>query len=96
MQEMQRYCAEVPCPKLANMLEGGLTPILPPDQLWAMGYAVAAYPLTLLSASTRAMQTALQRLKAGSSAEDLLLPFPDLQGALGFPEYYQTVDKYST
>jgi 2-methylisocitrate lyase-like PEP mutase family enzyme len=27
---MQRFCSEVPGPKLANMLEYGKTPVLPP------------------------------------------------------------------
>jgi hypothetical protein len=31
VEEMRRYCAEVPGPKLANMLEHGKTPVLPPQ-----------------------------------------------------------------
>jgi 2-methylisocitrate lyase-like PEP mutase family enzyme len=95
IEEMRRYCTEVPGPKLANMLEGGKTPILSPTELQEIGFAVAAYPLTLLSASTRAMQMALGRLKAGQPPDDLLLSFPELQQAVGFPEYYNTVDKYN-
>ena len=37
-EEMRRYCKEVDGPKLANMLEGGLTPILSPTQLKEIGY----------------------------------------------------------
>lgn len=92
--EMRRYCNEVPGPKLANMLEFGATPILSPAQLGEMGYTVAAYPLTLLSASTRAMQRALMRLKEGQPTDDLLLPFTELQSVLGFPEYYDTVERF--
>lgn len=36
--EMRRYCKEVDGPKLANMLEGGLTPILSPAKLKEIGY----------------------------------------------------------
>ena len=36
--EMRRYCTEVDGPKLANMLEGGLTPILSSSQLREIGY----------------------------------------------------------
>ena len=42
VEEMAAYCAADPGWKLANMLEGGLTPILPPDELGKMGYTLAA------------------------------------------------------
>mgnify|MGYP003344939616 CR=1 FL=1 len=48
-----------PGPKLANMLEEGITPILPPERLAELGYKIAAYPLTLLGCAVRAMQDAL-------------------------------------
>lgn len=35
-EEMVRYCREVDGPKLANMLESGLTPIVPPSRLQEM------------------------------------------------------------
>ena len=31
-------------PQIANMLEGGRTPLLPPAELHAMGFAIVAYP----------------------------------------------------
>ena len=52
-------------PKLANMLEGGKTPVLPPAQLEEIGYKIAAYPLTLLSRAVSAMNEALEDLKYG-------------------------------
>ncbi|TMW55200.1 hypothetical protein Poli38472_013091 [Pythium oligandrum] len=66
-EEMKRYCAEVPGPKMANMVENGLTPILPPAQLAQIGYKIAAYPLTLLSVSIKAMEQALELLKQSTS-----------------------------
>jgi 2-methylisocitrate lyase-like PEP mutase family enzyme len=35
-------------PKLANMLQNGKTPSLPPKELQALGYTIVAYPLALL------------------------------------------------
>lgn len=60
---MITYCNQVDGPKLANMLEFGKTPILPPQRLKEIGYKVAAYPLTLLSASAKAMKESLELLK---------------------------------
>ena len=61
--EMEQYCSKVEGPKLANMLEHGLTPILPHSRLESMGYALAAYPLTLLSASMKAQLDVLRSMK---------------------------------
>lgn len=55
-EEMERYCREVPGPKMANMLETGATPCLPPGELHRLGYTIAAHPITLLSAAVRAMK----------------------------------------
>ena len=57
---MQEFCDAAPnTPKLANMLEGGSTPILPPKELEAMGFKIAAYPLTLMSTAVNAMNRLL-------------------------------------
>jgi hypothetical protein len=65
--EMREYCRRVPGAKLANMLEYGDTPILSPRQLKEIGFTVAAYPLTLLSACVNTMQHVLTKLKNGEN-----------------------------
>jgi 2-methylisocitrate lyase-like PEP mutase family enzyme len=82
--EMAAICREVPGRHLANMLEGGATPLLPPARLEALGFAIAAYPLTLLSAATKAMTDALLDLKVGHDPSPRLLPFAELRALLGF------------
>jgi 2-methylisocitrate lyase-like PEP mutase family enzyme len=84
--EIERFCAEVPGWRMANMLEGGITPLLPPEELAAMGIHLAAYPLTLLSCAAAAMQQALQDLAAGRSPERML-SFPALKELVGFDAY---------
>ena len=52
-------------PQMANNLEGGgRTPLLSPEELEELGFKLVAYPLSLLGVSMRAMQSALQLLKA--------------------------------
>jgi len=63
--EMRQYCSEVDGPKMANLIEGGKTPIPRLSQLEAIGYKIAVFPLTLLNASIHAMREALRSLKAG-------------------------------
>ena len=72
----------------------GKTPILPPVELEKMGYTIAAYPLSLLSASIKAMDAALQRLKTGEPLDDLLEGFEKVQKVVGFRDYDDTAAKY--
>jgi 2-methylisocitrate lyase-like PEP mutase family enzyme len=86
IEQMEAFCKAVRVPKLANMVEGGDTPLLTPVQLASMGYKIAAYPLTLLSASIHAMQKALAAFQAGQHPKDLL-SFAELRKTVGFDAY---------
>jgi 2-methylisocitrate lyase-like PEP mutase family enzyme len=92
--EMERVCAEVRAPQLANMVEGGDTPLLAPKRLEEIGYRVAAYPLTLLSAAARAMQDALAALERGDTPERLL-DFAELRELVGFDAYDAALERYA-
>ncbi len=92
--EMRRYCREVDGPKMANMIEGGRTPLVPPATLEALGYAIAVYPLTLLNVSIRAMRDALASLAVGKRPA-AAMDFDELKAAVGFPEYYAEEAKYA-
>jgi 2-methylisocitrate lyase-like PEP mutase family enzyme len=91
--EMRRYCAAVDGPKMANLIEGGKTPLLAPAQLEAIGYAIAVYPLTLLNVSIQAMRSALANLRAGERAA-AAMEFDALKQAVGFPAYYAEEARY--
>jgi len=93
---MRAFCAAVPgTPKMANMLEGGSTPILQPAELEAMGFKIVAYPLSLLGVSIKAMESALEVLAKGQlPGEDALPSFQHIQAAVGFDEYYAEEAKY--
>jgi len=93
--EMHRFCSEIPRPTMANMIDGGKTPILPPDELERIGYRIAAYPLVLLSAAIAAMNQALSALRRGSTEpRPPELTFPQLQAAVGFPPYWDAEQRY--
>lgn len=94
IEQMQEYCRRVPGPKLANMLEHGATPVLPPAELKRMGYTMAAYPLTLLSASIKAMQESLDRIQHGKSTDDLICTFDETKDAVGFSQYGLEEERY--
>ena len=91
--EMARVCEEVPGHQMANMVEGGDTPVLPPKRLEELGYAIAAYPLTLLAAATHAMNAALRALAQGDVAAGLL-PFAELREIVGFDAYDAALERF--
>ncbi len=92
-EEMRRYCAEVEGPKMANLIEGGKTPLLSPQQLDAIGYKIAVYPLTLLNVSIQAMRTALASLHRAERPV-AAMDFEELKKAVGFPAYYAEEARY--
>jgi 2-methylisocitrate lyase-like PEP mutase family enzyme len=93
--EMRRYCAEVDGPKMANLIEGGKTPILELARFEAIGYTIAVFPLTLLNVSIQAMRSALRDLKAGERPSSIM-DFEQLKQAVGFPAYYAEEARYKT
>ncbi|HZJ31082.1 MAG TPA: isocitrate lyase/PEP mutase family protein [Vicinamibacterales bacterium] len=91
--EMRRYCADVDGPKMANLIEGGKTPLIPPSRLEDIGYTIAVYPLTLLNVSIQAMRSALLSLLRGERAT-AAMEFDELKKAVGFPDYYADEARY--
>ena len=92
--EMERYCTEVTGPKMANMVEQGKTPFLPPQQLEDIGYKVAIFPVSLMLAGIRAMEETLATLQSGHDTEKAVT-FGHLQEIVGFPEYYEDEKTYA-
>jgi 2-methylisocitrate lyase-like PEP mutase family enzyme len=84
-EEMSTACRTLGRPCMANMADGGLTPILPAAQLEDLGYAFAIYPsLTSLTAA-RAIEGALRSLKeTGGYDSQGLFDFKEFCGLIGF------------
>jgi len=94
IEEMQAVARATGRPNLANMVEEGDTPVLAPKELEEIGFKIAAYPLTLLLAATRAMEAALAALKEGR-APDHLASFAHLREVAGFDAYFEAERRYA-
>ena len=93
--ELQRVGAAIDRPLLANLLEGGKTPILSHAELEALGFKLAAYPLTLLNVSIVAMRGALEAIGRGEPVP-ALMPFSELRKLVGFDDYDRDAARYAT
>ena len=94
--EMRTVCTELPGPKMANIVEGGETPPLPPALLEEIGYSIAAYPLTLMAAAMKAMLAVLTAMHEGADTAPLLLDFAELRQRIGFDDYYDQSARYES
>jgi 2-methylisocitrate lyase-like PEP mutase family enzyme len=93
--EMARVTKEAPGIHMANMVEGGKTPIPSMDRLHDLGFNLAIFPLTLLSAAMRAISESLAAMKVERHPADRLMAFDDLKRIVGFDAYYEAESRYS-
>ncbi|ASJ73113.1 isocitrate lyase/PEP mutase family protein [Granulosicoccus antarcticus] len=96
VEEMRTVCKELPGFKMANIVENGFTPDLPPEHLEELGFSIAAYPLSLMSAAMKAMLETLDALRTGQPRDKLLLDFSELRQRIGFDEYYESSNRYKS
>jgi 2-methylisocitrate lyase-like PEP mutase family enzyme len=86
--EMARLGAAFDQPLLANMVEGGSTPILPRARLAQLGFQIAIYPAAGFLATAAVLDSLFGHLaRTGSSLGTAvpLFPFARLTDILGFP-----------
>ena len=83
VEEMRTIGQAFDVPQLANMLEGGRTPLLRPSELEELGFRIAIYGISPLMHAVRAMQRVLSSLSEGD------VSFAG--GGVGFEEYKSIV-----
>ena len=91
-EEMRQACASTDLPMMANMADGGKTPILPAKVLEEIGYAFAIYPSMTSLVAAHAMEQALLTLKhegLSGSAKSPLFDFMEFCELIGFKEVWE-------
>ena len=63
IEEMKQIGKSIKAPLVANMIEGGATPISSAQELHKLGFKIILYPLSVLFANTFATMNILQELK---------------------------------
>ncbi len=74
-------------PLLANMVEGGRTPMLPRERLMALGYRIAIYPAVGFLAAGAALRSVYGHIRETGSSLDAptpLYPFDEFTRLMGF------------
>jgi 2-methylisocitrate lyase-like PEP mutase family enzyme len=89
--EMREACKRIAKPMMANMADGGKTPILSKRELQAIGYALAIYPSITGLAASAAIENALNVLRAEGTSKSPNLPlfnFREFQSLIGFEDVW--------
>ena len=95
VEEMELIGRTFDVPLLANMLEGGRTPILKPAQLEALGFRIVIYGISLLMRATRNMQETLQDILAGEmKLTGTGVSFDEYKDIVGMREWSRIEDSY--
>ncbi|KCB33919.1 putative carboxyvinyl-carboxyphosphonate phosphorylmutase [Bordetella hinzii CA90 BAL1384] len=63
LEQIREIARRLPGPKLINMFYGGKTPLVPIDELSALGYQLAIIPSDLQRAAIHAMQKTLAQIR---------------------------------
>ena len=71
IQEMSKIGNAIDAPLVANMIEGGVTPISSVSKLHKMGFKIILYPLSVLFSSTYSSLQVLRELKRSGSTVKL-------------------------
>jgi 2-methylisocitrate lyase-like PEP mutase family enzyme len=90
-QEMEKICETFELPLMANMVEGGKTPVLSAARLEMLGYRIVIFPATGFLAAGAALDSVYRTLKRdGSSVEATapLYPFNEFAKLMGFQDVW--------
>ncbi|MFP4273564.1 MAG: oxaloacetate decarboxylase [Paracoccaceae bacterium] len=89
-EEMSAINARLDAPTLANMVEGGRTPVLPAAELEALGYRLAIYPNSLtrlIGHQGRALMETLRETGTTDGMRDRMLDHAALWGLFDYPDW---------
>ena len=97
IEQLEKIGLQAPKPLVANMIEGGKTPVLPKEQLEALGFQLILYPLTGLFAAGHTLRRFYMNLHQEGTTlgmEDDLLNFSEFNELIGVEEKYRFSEKY--
>ncbi|MEO4043393.1 isocitrate lyase/PEP mutase family protein [Hoeflea sp. CAU 1731] len=97
-EEMRLACERIDAPMMANMSDGGKTPIRSADELVDIGYRMAIFPAMTGLAAAAAVEKALGVLKheGTSVSRDVdLFDFSEFNQLIGFPAVWEFEEKWS-
>ena len=97
VEQLAEIGRRVPRPIVANMIEGGKTPVLPTPELVRMGFQLILYPLTALLAAARTIELMFRQLRQEATTkgqEKRLMDFEQFNELIGVNEKYALAARF--
>ena len=97
IQEMKIIGKSINAPLVANMIEGGATPIISKSKLHKMGFKIVLYPLSVLFSNTYSTLKLLQELKKSGTTKKLskqIVSFDQFNDVVELSKYRKLEQKY--
>jgi 2,3-dimethylmalate lyase len=91
-EEMARIGRTFDVPLLANMVEGGRTPVLSKDELERLGFKIAIFPTSGFLAAGAAMRSVYQEIRSAGSSKSWtgdMYAFDEFCRLMGFERVWQ-------
>jgi methylisocitrate lyase len=98
IEEMKKIGKSIKAPLVANMIEGGTTPISSASALNKMGFKIVLYPLSVLFANTFASLQILKELKRSGTTTKLnknLVSFDQFNNIVELSKFRKLEERYS-
>ena len=99
LDDLETIGRRSPAPNVANMIEGGRTPVLPKQQLVDLGFQLILYPLTALFASARLIESVYRTLKEDGTTKRVtqrLMTFAEFNALIGVDEKYALTERFGS
>ncbi|MDF0541778.1 isocitrate lyase/PEP mutase family protein [Sphingobium sp. H39-3-25] len=95
-EELKLIGERIDAPLLANMVNGGKTPMLPAAKLAELGYQIAIFPAAGFLSAGAALEAAYGELRnhGTSTGETAMYDFPAFTRMLGFEDIWEFERKY--
>jgi methylisocitrate lyase len=97
--ELEEIAKAIPGPKVANMVEGGRTPLLSPTELHDLGFDLIVTPLAGLLASAQALRGVYEQLRTtGTMREhtDRLMSFEEFHDVIDLERHYELEERFKS
>ena len=98
LEHLAAIPSSLPRPAMANMVEGGKTPLVPAAELERLGYRLVIFPNSLVRLLARTGATLMASLRATGTtagARNDMLSFDQLNDLVGTPAILQAGSRYS-
>ncbi|MGH7200862.1 MAG: isocitrate lyase/PEP mutase family protein [Planctomycetaceae bacterium] len=96
-EQLEEIGRRAPRPLVANMIEGGKTPVLPKERLAELGFQLVLYPLAGLFGAAKTMELLFRKLQTDGTTtgdEDRLMTFTEFNDLIGVADKYALAERF--